>query len=209
MARHSPEPEILRDLRAHTTIRFPQAAHMAVGPEQGAFLRWLVTALGVRRIIEIGVFTGYSSLAMAMNLPHDGILVACDRDASAMAIAEEYWTKAGVREKIRPRLGPAATTLQEMLDAGEAGTYDFAFIDADKRQYKGYYEALLQLIRPGGVIAIDNVLWYGKVVDPTVNDKATLALRDLNDFLVEDPRVDVSMVPIRDGLALCRRKVET
>lgn len=202
---HTREPVILQKLRDDTAQRFPQAAGMAVSPEQGAFLAWLVGTLGVKRIVELGVFTGYSSVAMALALPADGRLVACDRDPKAMAMAQEYWAAAGVSDKIEARLGPAIDSLQALLDAGEEGTYDFAFVDADKRKYREYYEILLQLVRPGGVIAIDNVLWYGKVGDPEVNDKATIALRELNDFLLEDSRVDMSLVPIGDGLTLCRR----
>ena len=178
---------------------------MAVSPEQGAFLSWLVGALGVERIIELGVFTGYSSIAMALALPPDGLLLACDRDPTAMAMAQEYWAEAGVQNKIQTRLGPALDTLNALLDAGELDQYDFAFVDADKRKYREYYEILLKLVRPGGTIAIDNVLWYGKVGDIEVQDKATIALRELNDFLVNDPRIDVSMVPIGDGVTLCRR----
>lgn len=202
---HTREPAILKKIRTDTAARFPQAAHMAVSPEQGAFLSWLVGALGVRRAIELGVFTGYSSVAMALALPADGRLVACDRDPAAMALAAQFWREAGVEGKVEGRVGPAIDTLQAMVAAGEEGTYDFAFVDADKRRYAEYYEMLLRLIRPGGVIAIDNVLWYGKVADPGVTDKATAALRELNAALAADPRVDVSLVPIGDGVTLCRR----
>lgn len=181
---------------------------MAVGPEEGSFLAWLVATLGVRRAIEVGVFTGYSSLAMAMALPADGKLVACDRDPVALKIAQKYWDKADVSKKIEMRLGPAVETLRSLLfEEGGRDQFDFAFIDADKRAYMEYYELLLQLVRPGGVIAIDNVLWYGKVADESNDDKATLALRELNDFLVMDERIDLSMLPLRDGLTLCRRRM--
>ncbi len=203
---HTREPPILEKLRNDTAQRFPQAARMAVSPEQGAFLSWLVGALGVKRIIELGVFTGYSSVAMALTLPPDGKLIACDRDPTAMAMAQEYWKDAGLENKIEARLGPALDTLNALIDAGDQfDQYDFAFVDADKRKYREYYEILLKLVRPGGTIAIDNVLWYGKVGDPEVQDKATIALRELNDFLVNDPRIDVSLVPIGDGVTLCRR----
>ncbi|KAG7674542.1 putative Tapetum-specific methyltransferase 1 [Nannochloris sp. 'desiccata'] len=203
---HTREPPILEKLRNDTAQRFPQAARMAVSPEQGAFLSWLVGALGVHRIIELGVFTGYSSVAMALALPPDGHLLACDRDPAAMTMAQEYWKEADVENKIEARIGPALDTLNALVDAGDQfDRYDFAFVDADKRKYREYYELLLKLVRPGGTIAIDNVLWYGKVGDPEVQDKATRALRELNGFLVNDPRVDVSLVPIGDGVTLCRR----
>ena len=161
--------------------------------------------MGAKRIIELGVFTGYSSLAMALALPDDGCLIACDRDATAMAVAEEHWKQAGVSHKVTPTLGAALDALQGLLDAGEVESFDFAFVDADKRMYRQYYELLLKLVRRGGVIAIDNVLWYGKVADVEVNDKATVALRALNDFLITDERVAVNLAPIGDGIFLCRK----
>lgn len=203
---HTREPQILQELRDETARCFPRAAHMAVGPEEGSFLAWLVATMDVHRAIEVGVFTGYSSLAMAMALPPHGKLVACDRDPVALEIAKKYWARAQVTEKIEVRLGPAVETLRSLLEGGGGDQFDLAFIDADKRSYKEYYELLLKLVRPGGVIAIDNVLWYGKVADESVNDKTTLALRELNDFLVTDERVDLSMLPLRDGLTLCRRR---
>ena len=188
-------------------MQFPQAAHMAVSPEQGAFLGWLLGALNVKRAIEVGVFTGYSSIAMGLALPPDGQLIACDRDPTAMAIAATHWESAGISHKLVPKIGPAIETLHSLLESGEEGNFDFAFVDADKRKYRDYYEILLRLLRTGGVIAIDNVLWYGKIADPEVGDKATVALRELNAFVVQDvDRVDVSLVPIGDGILLCRKK---
>jgi O-methyltransferase len=142
---HTREPDILRSLRAETAQLFPQAAHMAVSPEQGSFLAWLVSALGCRRILEVGVFTGYSSLAMALALPSDGLLVACDRDPKAMEVAQRYWDVAGVRSIVVPRVGPALETLETMVNEGETESFDFAFVDADKRGYKKYYETLMKV----------------------------------------------------------------
>jgi predicted O-methyltransferase YrrM len=156
---HNPEPAPLAALRADTAARLPAAARMAVAPEQGAFLGWLVRALGAKQVLEVGTFTGYSSLAMALALPPGGGLVALDRDPSALAVAAAAWAAAGVADKVEARLGPAADSLQALLDQGRAGTFDFAFIDADKRGQQGYYDAALELLRPGGSLAVDNVLW--------------------------------------------------
>lgn len=202
---HTRESPVLQALRQETAMKFPQAAKMAVSPDQGSFLAWLVGTLGVRNMIEVGVFTGYSSLSMALALPDNGRLVACDRDPKTMEIAEEYWKKAGVHHKIEKRVGPAMDTLQVMLDNNEEDTYDFAFVDADKKGYRKYYEILLKLIKPGGVIGIDNVLWYGKVADTLVDDATTQSLRELNDFLLHDPRISMSLVSIGDGIILCRK----
>ncbi|GAB4818233.1 hypothetical protein N2152v2_005279 [Parachlorella kessleri] len=180
---------------------------MLVSPEQGAFLSVLVAALGAKRIIEVGVFTGYSSIAMALALPQDGRLVALDHDPKSLALAQEYWQRAGVTDKVDCHIGPAAEGLDRLLhQEGQAGSYDFAFVDADKRGYRGYHEQLLQLIRPGGVIAFDNVLWRGQVADLEAQDKQTAAMRDLNDFLLCDSRVDFCLLPIGDGMAICRRR---
>ncbi|KAL4446674.1 hypothetical protein ABPG77_007918 [Micractinium sp. CCAP 211/92] len=201
---HTREPPVLASLRAATAEQFPTGARMQISPEQGAFMGWLVGTLGAKRIIEVGTFTGYSSIAMALALPPGSTLLACDRDPRAMVLAREYWGTAGVADKIDERLGPASETLDSLLaDPSQHASYDFAFIDADKKGYRAYYEQLLRLVRPGGVIAVDNVLWYGKVADPEVADKNTEALRELNAFLLRDERVAFSLVPVGDGIALC------
>lgn len=207
LLQHTREPQVLADLRAETERVVPVGARMLVPPEQGAFMTFLVQALGVRRAIEVGVFTGYSSTAVALALPENGVLVACDRDARTMEIARRFWRRAGVSLKIDARLGPAADTLQQLLVNGQANTFDFAFIDADKRATDSYYETMLQLVRPGGVILVDNVLFRGRVADPQDTDKKVVALREFNAKLLADDRITLSIVPIGDGMALCRRKV--
>jgi predicted O-methyltransferase YrrM len=205
LLQHTREPQVLTDLRSETEREVPIGARMLVPPEQGAFMAFLVQALNVRRAIEVGVFTGYSSTAVAMALPDDGVLVACDRDAKTMDIAQRCWQHAGVAHKIEARLGQGEDTLQQLLDAGQADLYDFAFIDADKRATDRYYEMLLRLVRPGGVIAVDNVLFRGRVADPEDTDKKVVALRDFNSKLLSDERITLSIVPLGDGIALCRR----
>lgn len=205
--RHTREPELLARLRADTYEQFPSGINMQVVPEQGQFMAWLVHTLRVQRIIEVGVFTGYSSTAMALALPPHGRLLACDRDPKAMALARQYWEEAGVAGKIDERLAPASETLDALLaEPGQVGSWDFAFVDADKKGYRGYYEQLLQLVRPGGVIAVDNVLWYGRVADPEQQDANTQAIRELNDFLVTDERITLSIIPVGDGIALCTKR---
>jgi caffeoyl-CoA O-methyltransferase len=194
------EPDILQQLREETA-HLPNAI-MQIAPEQGQFMALLVQLLGATKTLEVGVFTGYSSLCVALALPANGKIVACDVSEEYTAIARRYWEAAGVADKIDLRLAPALETLDELLAAGLAGTFDFAFIDADKRNYEGYYERSLQLIRPGGLIAIDNVLWSGRVAEPQVQDKQTQVLRALNEKLHHDQRITLSMVPIADGLTL-------
>jgi caffeoyl-CoA O-methyltransferase len=179
---------------------------MQIAPEQGQFMRLLVQILGAKRCLEIGTFTGYSSLSVALGLPADGQIIACDVSVDFTEIALRYWAEAGVADKIDLRLGPALGTLDDLLKEGAAGSFDFAFIDADKENYLPYYERCLKLIRPGGLIAVDNVLWNGSVVDPEKNDADTLAIRQLNEKLRDDERVDISMVPIGDGLTLARKR---
>jgi caffeoyl-CoA O-methyltransferase len=162
----------------------------------------LISMLHVKKVIEIGVFTGYSSLCMAMALPDDGHIIACDINKEYTDIARQYWQKAGVADKIELILAPAIQTLDRLLANGEQCSYDFVFIDADKPEYPDYYERALQLIRKGGLIVIDNVLWYGKPADPDENDKDTLAIRDFNEMLHHDERVNISMLTIADGLTL-------
>ena len=166
----------------------------------------LASLIGARRAIEVGTFTGYSALAVALSLPADGRLVACDVNETWTGVARRYWREAGVADRIELRIGKAMDTLNAAVADGEAGTYDFAFIDADKKNYLGYYERMLTLLRPGALLAIDNVLWGGRVVDPDLEDPATRAICELNDRIHGDPRVDISLVPIGDGLTLVRKR---
>ena len=198
------EPEILLKLRQETA-NHPRAM-MQIAPEQGQFMALLVQLLGATKTLEVGVFTGYSSLCVALALPPTGKIVACDVSEEYTAIARRYWQQAGVADKIDLRLAPALDTLEQLLASGQAGTFDFAFIDADKENYPGYYDLALQLIRPGGLIAIDNVLWSGRVADPQVQDNSTQAIRAFNEKLHHDDRVSLSLVPIADGLTLALRK---
>ena len=194
------EPEILKELR-QATSQLPMA-NMQIAPEQGQFMALLVQLTGARKILEIGVFTGYSSLALALALPPQGRVLGCEISAEYAAIARQFWQKAGVSEKIDVLLGPAVTSLEQLLANGEQESFDLAFIDANKSDYDQYYELSLQLVRPGGLILIDNVLWYGKVADETVQDKATQSIRNLNAKLHQDPRISLCLVPIGDGLTL-------
>jgi caffeoyl-CoA O-methyltransferase len=197
------EPPILAELRAETA-RMP-LARMQISPEQGQFMHWLLSAMGARRTLEVGVFTGYSTLITALALPADGCVIACDISAEYTAIARQYWERAGVAGRIQLHLQPALDTLREQLDSGAAGTFDFAFIDADKENYQAYYEATLPLLRPGGTIVFDNVLWSGRVIDPAASDSSTIALRAFNQALHGDGRVAISMLPVGDGLTLARK----
>jgi predicted O-methyltransferase YrrM len=196
------EPDVLRELRDET--RQDENANMQISPEQGQFMGLLVKMLGARRTLDIGVYTGYSSLCIGLALPKDGRVIACDVNREWTDMAKRYWQKAGVADKIELHLGPAQQTLEYLLGKG-TDSFDFAFIDADKINYDIYYEYCLQLIRPGGLIAIDNVLWDGAVADAAINDDETLAIRALNRKIHTDPRVEISLVPIADGLALTRR----
>jgi len=198
------EPEILRRLREETADH-PQAT-MQTSAEQGQLMALLVQLLGARRTLEIGVFTGYSSLAIALALPDDGRIIACDINDEYTSVAKRYWREAGVDRKIDLRLRPALETLDNLIATGHANTFDFAFIDADKANYANYYERALVLVRPGGLIAVDNVLWYARVIDPTVQDADTRAIRAFNEKLHYDDRIWLSMLPIRDGLTLACKK---
>lgn len=198
------ESAILQQLRAETS-RLP-AAMMQIAPEQGQFMALLVQLIGAKKTLEVGVFTGYSSLAVALALPGDGKVIACDISEEYTAVARRYWNLAGVSERVDLRLAPALETLDQLLAEGEAETFDFAFIDADKENYEGYYERALQLIRHGGLIAIDNVLWGGRVTDDRIQDDSTRAIRAFNTKLHLDERVTLSLVPIADGLTLALKR---
>jgi len=196
------EPEVLARLREETAA-IPQHG-MQIAPEEGAFLAMLAELTGSRRCIEIGTFTGYSSTAVALRLPEDGRMVCCDVSEEWTTVARKYWAEAGVIDKIDLRIGPAAETLDGLLADGGQGTYDFAFVDADKRGYDGYYEQLLRLVRTGGVIAFDNTLWGGEVLDPNPHDEDTRALQALNRKLADDDRISLCLLPVADGVTLTR-----
>ena len=196
------ETDVARRLREETQEL--EQSNMQIGPEQAQFMTLLVELLGVQRALEVGTFTGYSALAVASALPAHGRLVACDVSEEWTAIGRRYWTEAGVAHKIDLRLAPAIETLDALLVEEGEDRFDFAFIDADKQGYDDYYERALRLVRPGGLIAIDNTLWEGKVVDPLVTDPDTEAIRRLNKKLSDDDRVSLSLVPIGDGLSLAR-----
>jgi predicted O-methyltransferase YrrM len=200
------EPDLLRELRDETARLPDDRARMQISPEQGQLMQLLVRAIGARRTIEVGVFTGYSALAVALALPPDGRIIACDVNKEWTDIARRYWQRAGVADKIDLRLRPALETLDALIAGGEAAQFDFAFIDADKKNYQTYYERGISLVRTGGLIAIDNTLWSGKVVDASIQDDDTKAIRALNARLHGDERIDLSLVPIGDGLTLARKR---
>jgi predicted O-methyltransferase YrrM len=199
----------LREHPAQAGLRQATSTHplvrMQIAPEQGQFMAMLVKLTGARRTIEVGVFTGYSALSVALALPDDGRILACDISDEYPRLGMPFWRQAGVEHKIDLRIGAALATLDERLDGGEAGCYDFAFIDADKASYNGYYERCLQLLRPGGLVAIDNTLWDGRVTLPATTDD-TAALQALNIKLHHDERIDLSMLPLGDGLTLARKR---
>jgi len=198
------EPDVLRRLREETAP-LPRS-NMQITPDQGQFMALLVQLMGARRALEIGVFTGYSSLAVALALPAGGQIVACDVSEEYTAIARRYWKEAGVDHMIDLRLKPALETLHELLSESPHRVFDFAFIDADKTNYEGYYECALELLRPGGIIVVDNVLWSGRVADPSENDPDTAALRAFNKKLHADSRVTISMLPVGDGVTLALKR---
>jgi len=199
----------LREHPQQAALRVATAEHphanMQIAPEQGQFMALMARLIGARRAIEIGVFTGYSALSVALALPEDGYLLACDISDEYTRVGRPYWQAAGVAHKIDLKLGPALQTLEKRLAEGEAGRYDMAFIDADKPGYDAYYERCLELLRPGGLIMIDNVLWGGDVATES-QDAATLALQALNRKLHRDERVDLSMIPLGDGITLARKR---
>ncbi len=198
------EPDVLRRLREETAA-LPMHI-MQISPEQGQFMGLLVELIGARKCLEIGTFTGYSALSVACRLPDDGVLVACDISEDFTDRAKPFWEEAGVAGKIDLRIGPALDTLDGLIADGETGTFDFAFIDADKVNYLGYFQRAFDLTRQGGLICIDNVLWSGAVADPSRNDEDTEAIRAFNTALSTDARISLSMLPIGDGLTLaCKR----
>jgi predicted O-methyltransferase YrrM len=197
------EAEVLKQLRKKTAT-LPMSV-MQIAPEQGQFMALLVKLISAKKTLEIGVFTGYSTLVIALALPEDGKIIACDIDRQYTEIARQYWQQANVNHKIDLHIAPALETLDKLIAQGQENTFDFAFIDADKNNYSNYYERALKLIRPGGLIAIDNVLWSGKVADPKDTDKRTISIREFNQKLHQDPRVSISLLPIADGLTLAMK----
>ncbi|HBC09537.1 MAG TPA: SAM-dependent methyltransferase [Rhodospirillaceae bacterium] len=198
------EPEILARLRRETDSH-PRAG-MQISPDQGQLLALLVELLGARRVVEVGTFTGYSSLAMAMALPDDGEMVCCDVSEEYTSVARRYWAEAGVEGRVTLRLAPAVETLDALISEGRTGAFDMAFIDADKENYQNYFERCLTLIRPGGLIAVDNVLWNGRVIDPADDSVDTQAIRAFNAGLKNDDRVTISLLSVADGLTLARKR---
>jgi O-methyltransferase len=198
------EPDILRRLREETAD-LPQH-DMQIAPEQGALMALLVGLIGARRCIELGTFTGYSSLAVALALPADGEIVCCDVSEEWTSVARRYWSEAGVADRVDLRLGPALETLDDLIAGGASGTFDFAFIDASKREYPDYHERILRLLRQGGLALYDNVFWDGDVIDESKTDPDTVGVRRLNDRLLADERVSISMIPVADGLTLVQKR---
>lgn len=198
------ETDVQRRLREETETR-PMAL-MQAPPEEAQFLALLIELIDARRCLEVGVFTGYSTLAMALALPEDGRIIACDIDPETTAVGERYWREAGVEQRIDLRIGDARETLQSLIDDGETGSYDMAFIDADKTGYAGYYEQILTLLRPRGLLVIDNVLWNGAVADPANSNESTEALRALNAKLHTDDRISLSLLPVGDGITLALKR---
>ena len=198
------ESELLRQLR-HETAQHAMG-QMQIAPEQGQFMALLVQLIGATKALEIGVFTGYSSLSVAVALPDNGTLIACDVNTDYTAIAQRYWHKAEVAHKIDLRIAPALETLDQLLADGQANSFDFIFIDADKSNYDNYYERSLQLVRPGGLMVIDNVLWSGRVANVQDTQRRTQTIRELNKKIHHDHRITLSMLPVADGLTLVMKK---
>ncbi len=198
------EPPILRRLREETASH--PKANFQIAPEHGQFMALMIQLLCARRTIEVGVFTGYSSLAVALALPADGSIVACDISEEFTSVARRYWREAGVDHMIDLRLKPAIDTLTGLIAQGQGGRFDFVFIDADKSSYESYYECALELLRPGGLIMVDNVLWSGRVLDPSDQTADTVALRAFNKKLHADSRVSLSMIPLGDGVTLALKR---
>jgi predicted O-methyltransferase YrrM len=198
------EPEVLKQLRAETALH--TRSGMQIAPEQGQFMALLVELIGARKILEVGVFTGYSSTCLALALPAEGRITACDISEEYTAVARRYWRQAEVADKIDLRLAPAVETLDSLIAAGQAATYDLAFIDADKSNYDSYYELALVLLRNGGLLLLDNMLWNGQVADLACDDADTVAIRRLNEKIHADPRVTISLLPVADGLTLALKR---
>ncbi len=198
------EDPILEEIRQQSSSH--PSARMQISPEQAQFMALLLKLMGAKKVLEIGVFLGYSSTAMALALPEDGTLIACDSNAEFTRVASSYWQKANLEGKIYLKLAPALDSLDELIAEGQSNSFDFVFIDADKSNYINYYEKSLQLLRQGGLIAIDNVLWYGRVADEEVTDNRTKKIRAFNQKLAQDDRIDISLLPIGDGLTLARKK---
>ncbi|MFM2322710.1 MAG: hypothetical protein RLZZ225_863 [Pseudomonadota bacterium] len=198
------EPAILKSLREVTAKLSSHA--MQISPEQGQLMRLLVELIAARKTLDIGVYTGYSSLLVALALPDNGRVIACDINAETSSIAQDFWQKAGIAHKIELKLAPALETLDYLIQQKESNSFDFIFIDADKQNYLNYYERSLTLVRPGGLILIDNVLWNGQVANPECHDKQTVSIRAFNKALFEDKRVTISLIPIGDGLTLARKR---
>ncbi len=198
------EPQVMRELREET-MTMPRAM-MLSSPEAAQFMGLLAKLMGARRCLEIGTFTGYSALAVMLALPADARLICCDIDAEVTSVARRYWEKAGIADRIDLRIGPALETLDKLLAGGGEGSFDFSFIDADKTSYDAYYERSLKLLRKGGLILIDNVLWSGSVADPKDQSASTVALRTLNRKMRDDQRIDFSLLPIGDGISLAVKR---
>jgi len=197
------EPDAFRAIREETS-KFSEC-EWQIAPEQGPFLAMLIQLMGAKKCLEVGTFTGYSAAWVASVLPADGKIICCEVNEAYAAIARKHWSAAGLSEKIDLRLAPALDTLTELITSEQAGTFDYAFIDADKSRYNIYYERCLELLRPGGLIAIDNTLWYGTPADPNATDFDTIAIRALNEKLFSDDRVSLSFLPFSDGLTLVRK----
>jgi predicted O-methyltransferase YrrM len=198
------EPAILARLREETAAH--PMAQMQIEPLQGAIFRLLVELLDARSYVEVGTFTGYSSLAVALAMPADGRLVCCDVSEEYTSVARRYWAEAGLADRVDLRIGPGVDTLESLLAEGREDTFDLAFIDADKKSYPAYYERCVRLLRPGGVVALDNVLWGGEIVDMTKQDHDTLALRAVNELVRDDERVTEVLLPVADGMTLARKR---
>lgn len=205
LAVSSREPDLMRRLREETAA-LGAVFRMQISPEQGQLMFLLAQLVGARRTLEVGVFTGYSALSVALALPEHGQVVACDVSEEWTSVGRRYWAEAGVAHKIDLRIAPAMETLDALIADGQHGSFDFAFIDADKGNYAGYYERALVLLRSGGLIAVDNTLWSGKVADPGENDSDTVAIREFNESLHHDARISLSLLPVGDGLTLALKR---